>query len=192
MKGCRKHRGWFSTLIKGIIIFIIILITISFILDNSSVYFRTKSLTKPRNYFFRLSSTDLYLIQGEEYHLKLHAINKRVSFSSTNFRVAGVGLHGRIFAYQPGQAFILAKVGKKVMKCRVHVLDINRRKITLRIGRSKHLYIRGSNAYVQWKSSNPRVASVSIFGRVKAKKKGRTIIYAKVKGKTLTCVVRVR
>jgi hypothetical protein len=115
-----------------------------------------------------------------------------VTFSSTNFRVAGVGLHGRIFAYQPGQAFILAKVGKRVIKCRVHVLDINRRNITLKTGRSKHLYIKGSNAFVQWKSANPRVASVSMFGRVKAKKKGKTVIYAKVKGKTLSCVVRVK
>ncbi len=192
MRSCRSHRRGFSVLIKGVIILITILITISFILDNSSVYFRTHNLMKPRNYFVRLSTNDLYLIRGEEYHLKLYAINKRVTFSSTNFRVAGVGLHGRIFAYQPGQAFILAKVGKRVMKCRVHVLDINRRSITLRNGRSRHLSIRGSNAFVQWKSANPRVASVSMFGRVKAKKKGKTIIYARVKGKTLTCVVRVK
>lgn len=177
---------------KGIIFFVILLITVSFILDHSSVYFRTHSITKHRNYFMRLNKTDLYLIQGEEYHLKLHAINKRVTFSSTNFRVAGVGLHGRIFAYQPGTAFILAKVGKKVLKCRVHVLNINKRNITLKVGRSKHLYIKGSNALVRWKSANPRVAGVSIFGSVKAKKKGKTVIYAKVKGKTLSCVVRVK
>lgn len=140
----------------------------------------------------RLNSYDLYLIRGEEYHLKLIALNKRVTFSSTNFRVAGVGLHGRIFAYQTGKTFILAKVGNKVLKCRVHVIDLNKRSITLRPGRSRHLYVKGSNAFVRWMSANPRVASVSMFGRVKANKKGKTVIYAKVKGKTLSCVVRVK
>ncbi len=191
-KGCRNRQNRLSLLIKGIIFFIILLITVSFLLENSSIYYRNYKIMKPRNYFFRLSSRDLYLIKGEMYHLKLYTINKRVTFSTTDFRVASVGFHGRIFAHQPGKAFILAKVGKKELKCRVHVLDINKRSITLKPGRSKHLYIKGSNAFVRWKSANPRVANVSLFGRVKAKKKGKTIIYAKVKGRTLTCVVRVQ
>lgn len=191
-KKCRNHQGRFSLLVKGLILFIIVLITVNYIYENSSIYFRTYNLMRPRFYFLSLNRYDLYMIKGEVYHLKLRAINKRVTFSSTNFRVAGVGLHGRIFAHQPGKAYILAKVGNKVLKCRVHVLDINKRSITLKAGRTKHLYIKGSNAFVQWKSANPRVASVNIFGRVKAKKKGKTIIYAQVKGKTLTCVVRVR
>ncbi len=191
-KCCRSRQSMFCLLLKGIILLIILLITMSFLLENSSTYFRTYNIFKTRKYFLRLSSKDLYLIKGEEYHLKLYAINKRVTFSSTNFRVASVGLHGKIFALQPGHAFILAKVGKKVLKCRVHVLDINKRSITLKAGGSKHLSIKGSNAFVQWKSANPRVASVSMFGKVKAEKKGTTIIYARVKGRTLTCVVRVR
>lgn len=191
MSGGRQGK-MLHNLIKGVIILITILITMNLILDSSSIYYRNHNLLKKRNYFMHLSSTDLYLIRGEEYHLKLFAINKRVSFSTTNFRVAGVGLHGRIFALQPGKAFILVKVDKKVLKCRVHVLDIDKRSITLRPGRSKHLHIRGSNAFVRWKSANPRVADISIFGRVTAKKKGSTIIYAKVKGKTLTCFVRVK
>lgn len=192
MKGCQNIRSRFSVLIKGVILFIILLVTINLVLDNSSINFRSHSITKPRNYFMRLSQTDLYLLRGESYHLKLHAMNKRVTFSSTNFRVAGVGLHGRIYAFQTGKALILAKVGKKVLKCRVHVIDINKRRIAIKTGSSRHLTIKGSNALVRWKSANPKVASVNIFGRVKANKKGKTVIYAKVKGKTLSCVVWVK
>jgi uncharacterized protein YjdB len=140
----------------------------------------------------RLSSTDLYLLQGEVYHLRLYALNKRVTFSTTDFRVAGVSFHGRVIGYQPGKAFILAKVGKKIFKCRVHVLDINKKNISIRRGKSARLHVLGTNSFVKWKSANVRVASVSMFGKVTAKKKGRTIIYGRIRGKTLKCVIRVR
>ena len=86
----------------------------------------------------------------------------------------------------------MAKVDDRVLKCRVHVLDISKEHLTLKPGKSQRLDIRGSNSFVRWQSSNPEVASVNMFGKVKAKKKGRTIIYAKVKGRTLKCEVRVK
>ncbi len=184
--------GLLHNVIKGIIILIAILLIFHLIIENSSIYYKSRNIIWRRNYFMHLNAYDLYLIKGEEFHLKLHAINKRVTFSSTDFRVAPVYLHGRIRALQPGKCFILAKVDNKVLKCRVHVMEINKEKMTLKVGRSKRLRIRGVSSFVKWDSSNPRVASVSIFGTVKAKKKGNAIIYGTVKGKTLKCVVRVK
>lgn len=187
-----RNTGLFRGFVKGIIIFIAIILIVHLIFENSSIYYKTRNFIWRKNHIMHLSTTDLYLVKGEEYHLKLIALNKRVSFSSTDFRVAAVFLHGRIQALQPGKCFILAKVDKKVLKCRVHVLDINKETMTLKVGASKRLSIRGTNSFVRWDSTNPRVASVSMFGTVKAKKKGNTIIYATVKGKTLKCVVRVK
>jgi uncharacterized protein YjdB len=131
------------------------------------------------------------MIKGEETHLSVFGINKRVSFYSTNFRVAGVNFNGRVYAYRTGKAFIIAKVGKKELKCRVHVIDINKKTITLKKGKSYHLKIKGSNAFVLWKSNNKEVAEVSMFGKVRAMEKGCTVITAKVKGRRLRCTVYV-
>jgi uncharacterized protein YjdB len=139
-----------------------------------------------------LNKQDVYLIKGEEFKLSVFAINKRVSYSSTNFRVVGVNFNGRLFAYRTGKAFIIAKVGKKQLKCRVHVIDINKENLTLKVGDSYRLKIRGSNTYTRWKSNDSNVVSVNMFGKVKAKNKGRTVIYAKVKGKVLKCNVNVK
>lgn len=45
---------------------------------------------------------------------------------------------------------------------------------------------------VKWSSSKKKVASVSKTGKIKAKKRGRTIITAKLKGKKVSCKVTVK
>lgn len=132
------------------------------------------------------------MVKGEEFHLTVFGINKRVSFTSMNFRVAWVNFNGRVYANLPGKTFIIAKVDGKKLKCRVHVIDINKKLLLLNTGEIKHLKIRGTNSIVRWKSSNKKVATVNLFGKIEAKKKGYTVISAKVKGKVLTCTVFVK
>jgi uncharacterized protein YjdB len=139
-----------------------------------------------------LSRQDIYMIKGEETHISVFGLNKRVKYHSTNFRVAGVNFTGRIFAYRTGKAFIIAKVGKKELKCRVHVIDISREKLVLKIGKSYRLKMKGAGAFTSWKSSDKSVATVTLFGTVTAKRKGKTVITAKVKGRTLKCTVTVK
>ncbi len=194
MKHCcaPKQDQILRLIIKGIIILISAIIIFQFIYENSSLYFRTNNILHRRTLFsLHLNQNDIYLKKGEEFHLYVVALNKRVSFTSTDFRVAGVNFNGRVYAYQTGDCFILAKVDDRILKCRVHVVDINKRHLTITSGRTKKLHIQGSSAFVRWKSSNPDIASVSMFGRVKGKSKGKVIIYGRIKGKTFTCVVRV-
>jgi uncharacterized protein YjdB len=70
-------------------------------------------------------------------------------------------------------------------------MDISKKHITLKAGRSKKLEIHGSSSFVKWKSSNPEIAAVSMFGRVKGKREGKATIYASVKGKTFSCEVKI-
>lgn len=165
------------------------ILILSFLYHKSSLYYR-KTITMP--FSLHLNKQDIYMIKGEETHLSVFGINKRVSFHSTNFRVAGVNFNGRIFAYRTGEAFIIARVDRKELKCRVHVIDINRKSIELKTGSSYRLKIAGTGAYKRWKSSNSSVASVSMFGRVKAISRGNAVITARVKGRTLKCTVYVR
>jgi hypothetical protein len=188
----RKQEQTLRLILKGIIILISALIIYQFIYENSSLYFRTNNIFNRRTPFsLHLNCRDLYLKKGEEFHLYVVALNKRVSFTSTDFRVAGVNFNGRVYAYQTGDCFILAKVEDRILKCRVQVMDINRSHLTLSPGRTKRLYIQGTGAFVKWKSSNPDIARVGMFGRVKGKSRGKAIIYGRVNGKTFTCEVRV-
>jgi uncharacterized protein YjdB len=138
-----------------------------------------------------LNERDLYLIKGEEFRLYVYALNKRVAFYSTNFKVADVNFNGRVYGYQTGKAFIIAEVDHKELKCRVHVIDINKKTLRLKKGDTYHLKIKGTHSYVRWKSGDIRVATVNLFGHVKAIEEGKTVIVAKVKGKILTCNIIV-
>ena len=172
MKRCsnNKHSILFS-LYKATIIIIAIILVLNYLVENSSVFYR-KTIALP--FSLHLNKQDLYMIKGEEFRIYVFYLNKRVSYSSTNFRVAGVNFNGRVFAHQTGKAFIIAKVNDKVLKCRVHVIDINKENIELKVGDTYRLNIIGSNAFVRWKSNDANVATINMFGKVKAKNKGNS------------------
>ncbi len=133
------------------------------------------------------------MIKGEETHLFVFGINKRVSFYSTNFRVAGVNFNGRVYAYHTGKTFIIAKVDGKKLKCRVHVINISKRTIKLKKNDSYRLKVHGTGicTWIRWESNHSEIASVDIWGRVKTKKSGSAVITAKVKGRSLNCTIYV-
>lgn len=175
---------------KFIILLIAVILIFHYLLENTSLYYRKFFYRSPLA--LHLNRYDLVMQKGEEFKLKVHGINIRASFSSTNFRVAGVNFNGRVFAYQVGKAFILVKTEKKVMKCRVRVIDINKEKLTLKEGDTYRLKIKGNSSLPSYKSSNSKVASVNLFGKVEAKKKGKTVISVRVMGKTIRCTVIVK
>ena len=67
---------------------------------------------------------------------------------------------------------------------------LNRTQMQIVRGDTYRLYVKGTTAKVRWSSANTKIATVS-NGKVTAKKKGTTVIYAKVKGKTYACKVTV-
>lgn len=72
-------------------------------------------------------------------------------------------------------------------------LNLSRKKLTLRPGKSYTLKIRGSKSKkVKWKSTNKKVATVSKRGKVTARKTGKVKVTAKIKNKKLVCRVTVK
>lgn len=71
-------------------------------------------------------------------------------------------------------------------------LKINKKKLTLTIGKSYKLKIKGSKKKVAWKSSSKKVATVTKKGKVTAKKAGKATITAKVNSKKFRCKVTVK
>lgn len=173
---------------KTLILLIIFFLIAFMIYRNSGLFYRKKIILP---FSLHLNRQELYLVKGEEFKLFVYGINKRVSFYSTNFRVAGVNFNGRVFAYQTGKAYIIAKVDNKKLKCRVKVIELNRKNLNLRVGETFRLKVKGPVFFASYKSSNPEVAKVSIFGKIKAKKPGRTKITVYVKGKKMVCNISV-
>lgn len=82
----------------------------------------------------------------------------------------------------------IAKAGKKI--------ELNSRKLILRIGQSKKISIKNisekNRKKIKWSSSNNSIVTVNKAGLVKAKKKGKGRIMAKYNKKTYTCNVTVK
>ena len=147
------------------------------------------------------------LVAGEKQKLTpvispITTLNK-VTYSSTNKKVATVSKDGTITAKKSGTATIKVKSGKKTVKVKVKVTakaptgmtGVPATK-TLKKGKSFTLKAKltpsGSEAKITYKSSNNKVVSVSAKGKVKAKKKGTATITVKAGNVTKTCVVTVK
>lgn len=71
-------------------------------------------------------------------------------------------------------------------------VKINKKNVTLLVGKTQKLKVKGTKKKVTWKSSKKSVATVNAKGVVKALKAGTTTITAKVGKKKYKCKVNVR
>ena len=68
---------------------------------------------------------------------------------------------------------------------------LNKKKVTITVGKTMKLKVKGTKTKVKWSSSDKKVATVSKKGKVKGKKPGKATITAKVGKKKLRCKVDV-
>lgn len=85
----------------------------------------------------------------------------------------------------------IGEIGQAEAKAKKKI-TLNKKKITLRVGKKFRLKVRGTSKKVVWKSSKKKVATVNKKGWVRAKKKGTAKITARVSGKKLKCRVTVK
>lgn len=170
-----------------------------------------------------LNTTSLKLKKGKKFKLLAESSGKKlwVSWSSSNPRVATVDKTGKIKAKRPGKATITASAGGKRAVCKVRVTKSSGNKVTrnfrLLSDGSTAFRIQMNTSYLQiqkgrkyrfyacrtagnqkkvrasFKSSNPKVVSVSRWGgMIKAKKKGSAYITATFQNMTCRCRVIVK
>lgn len=77
------------------------------------------------------------------------------------------------------------------IQLKVSVVEISDTSVLLVRHKTKKLKVKGYSGKIQWKSSRPKVASVSGKGKVRGKKEGNTIISAKIGDIRLGCVISV-
>lgn len=172
-----------------LMVLVIIVLVTKIMIPRTSLYFRYWFYTPMFGNY--LNERDVVLIRGEHFYLKVKNINQRLSFVSTDFKVAYVDLLGRVTAYKPGLAYIHVKVKGKVLTCRVRVIQLNHTSIKLKVGESRDLNVKGCWFFESYDSSNEAIASVKTFGKVTAKAKGEAVITVRAKGRKMTCKVRV-
>lgn len=172
-----------------LIVFVIFSIFYKFIFPRTSLYYRYV-LYEPK-FGVYLTERDVVMVSGESFRLGLRTVNKRMSFSSTDFKVAFVNKLGKVTAYQPGLAFIEVKVDGKVLRCRVRVIKLNYTSLNLTVDEYKRLNVKGVLLWESYESSNPSVAEVTFRGKVIAKSPGTAVITAKARGRSIECKVTV-
>ncbi|MCM1364318.1 MAG: Ig-like domain-containing protein [Faecalibacterium sp.] len=136
-----------------------------------------------------------------------NAVNKKLTWSSSNTAVATVSADGTVKAIKNGTATITCKSVDSGLKstCKVTVVTaptgvkLNKTKATVNDKKTVQLTATVSpstatNKSVKWTSSNKKVATVDKNGLVKAVAPGKAIITCKTvdSGKTVTCVVTVK
>lgn len=155
----------------------------------------------------KLSSEDFTLSVGESTQLTITGTDVAAVWSSKDSTVAVVGSSGLVTAVNPGTTTITATVGDKTLEAiaRVKSADstsgtnadasnaaLNKTDFTASVGESVTLKVTGTDAAVTWSIDDSSIASISGSGVVKGIKSGQTKAHAKVGGKTLTCVVRIK
>ena len=156
-----------------------------------------------------LPSNTLTLKAGKTFTLRTNTTSGNLKFSTSNKKIVTVSSAGKIKAVKKGSANITislksnAKI-KKVVKVKVGQpatrVKVNKSALTIKKGRSAVIKATvgpntTSNKKVIWKSSNSKIAKVSVSGRVTAVRGGRatiTAIAADGSGKKAICRVTVR
>lgn len=158
----------------------------------------TKSVTVPST----TKSKTVY--KGKSFNILIKSLTKdaKVTYSSSNKKVAAVTNKGMVTGKKAGTATITAKVvqNNTTYKLKVKVTVKNPTiKLTastkqLKVGKAFTFKAKayGINGTIKWSSSNKKVASITSKGKVTAKKAGTTVIKATVGGKSVSCKLTVK
>lgn len=141
-----------------------------------------------------LNKNKIALNKNKKYRLKgtvipNDAINKNVTWTTSNSKVAVVSQAGLVTAKGKGKCKItvVTEDGKESASCQITVnvpvkkVKLNKKKIKIKKGKKYNLKATitpkdASVKKVSWKSSNKKIATVSKKGIVKAKRKGKCTI----------------
>lgn len=182
-------------------------------MDGSNQVVSCSVIVKPKPYELKLSKNLFTLAKGKQVKITVvpqkGALAPSLIWKSSKPQIASVSKTGVVKGLKNGKTEITASpkdgTGKSA-KCTVYVgtivskVQLSKSKISLKVKSSATLSAKvfpSSAAYkqVEWKSSNPKTASVNSKGKVTALRKGSVIISAVAKdgsNKTAKCRVTIR
>ena len=170
--------------------------------DNSEVYAVVYvHVTAPVSISsINLSEDTLVMLTGEttdvQYSVTPANYTESFSWASDNPSVASVNSKGKVTAKSVGTAKItaLSASGKK-STATVYVVGLSKTKLTLHQYESTLINLQldgveSDKVKVSWDTANQSIAEVK-NGKVTGKACGKTVVYAKVNGRSLACTVTV-
>ena len=118
----------------------------------------------------------------------------KMTFKSSNPKVAAVNSNGKVTAKAKGNATVTAKTSKVTWtyKIKVEKPKLSNTRLSVYTKTSKQLKLKGTSRKVTWSSSAPSVASVNKKGKITARRTGKATITAKVNGVKYKCKVTVK
>lgn len=147
----------------------------------------------------KINSSEIYMLTGKT--RKLTAMvrpavnNDYFEWYSTDTGIVTVDQYGNISTVGPGVADVVAisNANGVSSSCTVHSLAISRSSITLGQYDSYYMDVIGIEAgdKVTWRSSNPRVCTITSSGQIIGRRPGTTTITAVSHNKTMYCTVKV-
>ena len=132
--------------------------------------------------------------KGKTVTLKIKGTTQKISWSSSDKKVATVNSKGKVTAKKNGSVTITAKVGKSKYKCKItvgNVVKISETEHAINVGENFTLKITGTSEKITWSSSDASIATVDKNGKVTAKKEGTATITATIGKTKYTCTVYV-
>ena len=141
--------------------------------------------------------------------LPANATNRSVTWISDDESIATVDASGRVFGRKAGETYVVAAVTESIEDsdsddpenwiyeiCYITVKPkpvpkLNKKAVSVTIGKSYKLSLKSAKGKVTWKSKSPSIATVTSSGVVKGKKPGKATIVAKCGNKSYTCTVTV-
>lgn len=174
-------------------------VTVKVKVPTTSVKIKTTSSNK----------STIYMKKGWTYtigkEVKPADSTDKVTFSSSNKKIATVSSKGKITAKKTGTVTITLKSGSKKAKVKVKVvarksatkkLTTKKKTVSLKVGKSTSIVAKvtptNTTDYLVYSSTKKSVATVDKYGIVKAKKKGTAYIKVKSGKKTVTVKVTVK
>lgn len=141
-----------------------------------------------------LNKTELNMYVGHTAKLEYVGGSGKVKWRSSDTKVAKVDSDGNVTATGAGKATITATRNGEKLSCTVKVIKqrLSKKQLTVYVGKTKTLMLKGAYQKVTWKSSNTKIATVDKNGVVRGKKKGEVTVTALHAGKTYTCKVTVK
>lgn len=139
-----------------------------------------------------LSKTSLSMYKGNYSTLYVNGAKGNVNFASSNYNIVSVTSDGLLYANSAGSAVITARYDGISESCYVTVTSgsyVGISDSAVHINKDKSVFLT-TDSYVDWKTSNSNVATVS-DGVVYAKSEGIAVISAETSYGAGTCIVTV-
>ena len=167
--------------------------------DDNNIVSSCTVIVKPIIYASSISinSSNITMLKGKTRQLtaRLYPLNtnETVKWLSTDTSIVKVDANGNIVTVGAGQCEVIAYSSDGTVEdsCTIYSIAMSHTSVRMEQYDTFNLYVDGAPRAVSWRSSNPRIATVTQNGVVTGRMPGECLITATVDGKTVTCSVKI-